>query len=872
MSENISNIVFGHEQQLLSQLLIEDEFVDRDESEWIGPYRLIRLLGEGGFGQVWLAEQNEPVRREVALKLLKRGMDSAQVLARFSLERQALASMAHSNIAALLDAGSTANGRPYFVMDYVHGLPVTTWCHERQSSVQEIVGLFQQICAGLQHAHQKGIIHRDLKPSNVLVMEMNGVATPKIIDFGIAKAMDDGFLDQPWVTRLGHVMGTPLYMSPEQLAGGLDVDTRSDIYSLGVLFYEMLTGTAPHEGKTRAGVTHEEFRRIVEETRPLRPSLKLTEIKRQRGIVSVADPERRNPLPEIPADLDWIILKALERDRDRRYDSAALLAADLQCFLNAEPILARPPSARYLVGLWIRRNRVIFAAACLCFVALLSGTGLALWQAQEARKAQARAETEAQRSSQAVDFLTSMLDRVAEQVANGRNAEALKLALDGSEEKIRQLQSDPLLQRDLFDRVGIVYKTMGERELAMPMLKAYIETTTALHGPDSEEAWIAELKYLSHEMQHGARPLVPEMLESLMKRMQAAGKSGNFHWFNAQRYRVMIWHKLRKPVKASQVAHEVIQDPRLESVEIVLRLLIKSACANAFESHHEYDLADKVLMDCHQLCLSDPVLITERLPWIDDQRLNVQKSKGDHRRGLELARELILDLKRRSDGKHPFLIKFLLRQAEFENALKHPAEAIALAREALKLAEDLAPSPEALKMNSKLAALRLEQMFARFSIADYEYKAGHREEAVNMSREAYRIADEEGNKANLAEAMLFLAKMLEKTGDLEGAYQTYELRGQRSATSGANYQRWHEDLNARCAIRLKQGRYVEAMQLAQELWSKEIQSPEARKDTEHLRDVAELALRCHAALKRQEPHLATPIELAEWEKLRKGKR
>jgi serine/threonine protein kinase len=870
MSEDLSNLVFGREQQLISQLLIEDDLMEQDGSEWIGPYRLIRLLGEGGFGEVWLAEQKEPVRRQVALKLLKRGMDSAQVLARFGLERQALASMAHPNIAALLDAGSAADGRPYFVMDYVQGCPITTWCHEQQSSIQEIVGLFHQICVGLQHAHQKGIIHRDLKPSNVLVSEKDGV--PKIIDFGIAKATGDDFLDQPWMTRVGHVMGTPLYMSPEQLAGSLDVDTRSDIYALGVLFYEMLTGTAPHEGKTQAGASHEEFRRIVEATRPLRPSLKLTELKRQRGIVSVADPQRRKPEHEIPADLDWIILKALERERDRRYDSAALLATDLQCFLNAEPILARPPSARYLAGLWIRRNRVFFAAALICFVALLLGTGLALWQAKEARKAQARAETAAQRSSQAVDFLTSMLDRVAEQVAIGRNPEALKLALDGSEDRIRQLQSDSLLQKDLFNRLGIVYITMGERALAVPMLKACIETTAAIYGRDSEEAWIAELNYLSHEMQHGARILVPEMLEALMKRIEAAGKSGSSHWFSVQRYRVQIWGKLRKAVKSSQVAHEVIQDPRLEKMEPLPRLMIKSACANAFESHHEYDLADKVLMDCEQICLSDPVLITDRLPWIDDQRLNVQKSKGDHRRGAELARELIRELKVRSGGKHAFLVTFLLRQAEFENALKHPTEAIALAREALQLAKDLAPSPEALRLNSKLATLRKEQMFARFSIADYEYQAGHREEAVNMSREAYRIADEEGNTANLAEAMLFLAKMLEKTGDLEGAYHIYELRGQRSAIAGANYQRWHEDLNFRCGIRLKQGRAQEALVLAQELWSKEIQSPEARKDTEHLRDVAAQGLRCYEALKKQEPQVSAPVELVEWEKLRKQKR
>jgi tetratricopeptide (TPR) repeat protein len=585
----------------------------------------------------------------------------------------------------------------------------------------------------------------------------------------------------------------------------------------------------------------------------------------------VADSPSRKPWHEIPADLDWIILKALERERDRRYDSAALLAADFQCFLNAEPILARPPSTRYLAGLWIRRNWIIFAAACLCFMALSSGTGLALWQAQEARKAQARAETEAQRSSQAVDFLTTMLDRVAVEVANGRNAEALKLALDGSEEKIRQLKGDPLLQRDLFDRVGIVYKTMGERALAMPMFKACSDATAALHGPDSEEAWDAELNYLRQMMEHGARLLVPEMLEALMKRIEAAGKSGSFQWFNTQRCRVETWFKLRKPAKASQVAHEVIQDPRLGNVEVILRLLIKRACANAFESHHEYDLADKVLMDCHQLCLSDPILTVERLSRVYDQRLNLQKSKGDQRRGAELARELILDMKLRSGGKDPSLVKLLLRLAEFESALKHPAEAIAISRQALKLAEDLAPSPEALKRNSNLATLRLDQMFTRFGVADYEYKAGHHQEAVNMSREAYRVADELGNKSDLAEAMLYLAQMLEKTGDLEGAYQTYALREQRSAAGGANYQRWHEDLNGRCSIRLKQGRAKEAMVLAQELWSKEIQSPEARKDTDHLRDIAALALRCHDALKKQDPNVSAPVELVEWEKLRRRK-
>ncbi|MCX6857274.1 MAG: serine/threonine-protein kinase [Verrucomicrobia bacterium] len=862
----VKSVIFGNESRLISQILMDDDSTPEDDLEWIGPYRLIRLLGEGGFGEVWLAEQNDTVRREVALKLLKRGMDSKQVLGRFSLERQALASMAHPNIAALLDAGRTADGRPYFVMDYVQGTSITQWCQEKRLGVNEIVGLFQQICAGLQHAHQKGIIHRDLKPSNVLVAEIDGVVTPKIIDFGIAKATSEQPLDQPYVTRVGHVMGTPLYMSPEQLAGGMDVDTRSDIYSLGVLFYEMLTGSAPHEGKTQPGMSAEEFRRIVDAKPPARPSHRLTEIKRQRGIAPKVGELKSESELVIPADLDWIILKALERERERRYASAALLAADLQSFLRDEPVLARPPSLRYNAGLWVRRNRVVFAAACLCVMALLTGTGVALWQAQAAREAQARAEAEAQRTQQAVSFLTTLLDRVATEVAKGRNPEALKLALDGSEGKIRELKGDPLLQSDLFNRVGWLYQTMGERGLAMPLLKAHAEANTAIYGADSAEAWTTELNYLSQMMQHGARIRVPDMLTNLLVRIEASGKAGGTQWFSAQRLMMQIWDKLRQPAKAQVVAHQVMEDPRLESLSPVVMLLVKLACVKAFEAAQEYELADKILVDSIQLCLSDPTL-TDRLNTVHEKRLDVQRSQGNFRRGAELAREEINRRKLQSKGRDPFLIQLLLRLAEFESFLKHSEQAIAVSREALQLALALAPTPEALKLNPDLDTLRSEQMFARFSVANYEYKAGHHEEAVKMSREAYQVADEEGNKSNLAEAMLQLAEMQEKTGDLEGAYSTYELREQRSATGGANYQRWHEDLKARCSIRLRQGRAKEAMLLAQELWVKEIKSPDAVKDTGHLVDVAELAILCHEALFQKDPQTPIPAEFAQWKKL-----
>jgi serine/threonine protein kinase/tetratricopeptide (TPR) repeat protein len=863
MAVQIPALVFGNEHHLFSQILDDSQVALNNAEDWIGPYRLIRLLGEGGFGQVWLAEQTEPVQREVALKLLKRGMDSDQVLARFNLERQALASMDHSNIASLLNAGSSVEGRPYFVMEYVPGVPVTNWCQEKKLSIRETVGLFQQICSGLQHAHQKGIIHRDLKPANVLVTEVDGVAIPKIIDFGIAKATGEQNQDNPWVTRMGHVMGTPLYMSPEQLAGGSDVDTRSDIYSLGVLFYEMLTGSAPHEGKTHAGMSHEEVRRLMEHLRPMRPSQKLTEIKRARGIVAENAPSYPEHALAIPADLDWIILRALERDRERRYDSAALMGADLKCFLNAEPVTARPPSARYLTSLWIRRNRVIFSAACVCVLALFSGTGVALWQAQEARKAQLQAEAEAQRTLQAVKFLTTMLDRVAEEVANGRNPEALKLALDGSEEKIRQLKGDPLLQSDLFSRVGWLYRTMGERGLAMPLIKAHAETSAAIYGPDSQEAWTGELHYLSQMMQHGARIQVPDLAADLLKRIEAKGQSGSVPWFSTQRIIVQNFGKLRRQEEASKTAHRVLDDPRLESIPPDHRLMLKASCADAVLDFKEYDLAAKVVADCMKIC-HDNETLRERLPWLEDKQLNIQRSKGDYRRGAELAAQQIARMKETSGDKNPLLVKVMMRLAEFESFSKHHEAALAISRQALKLAEESAPTKEALKKNSKLATLRASQIFAQISVANYEFKAGHKQEAVNMAREACRLADEEGNKSNLAEAMLLLAQMQENTGDLEGAYATYELRGRRSADGGANYQRWHEDLQSRCAIRLKQGRLKEALELAQELWAKEIQSPDAINDKAHLADIAGLALRCYDAFAKQHAEIPPPSEVEIW--------
>ncbi len=396
----------------------------------IGPYRLIEPLGDGGFGMVWRAEQTEPVRREVALKLVKLGMDTMQVLARFDQERQALASMDHPCISMLLEAGATPDGRPYFAMELVHGEPITRWCARTRPNLEERLRLFIQVCEAVQHAHQKGIIHRDLKPTNILVTDDGAAPIPKVIDFGIAKAMRAETLDDYTVlTQNEHQLGTPRYMSPEQIEGSAMIDTRSDIYSLGVLLYELLTSTLPFDSAT----SEAELKRLVREVTPPRPSS--TVLARQRtaggGSPTATSPSETSPV--IPSDLDWITLSALEKDPRRRYQTAGEFAADLQRFLDHEPVVARPPTFRYVASCWIQRNQTLFAAACITVLALLGGTTVALWQARSALKARDFAQAETVRATAAEEVAIREKEAASQSLAlaNFHLAEAALREGDG---------------------------------------------------------------------------------------------------------------------------------------------------------------------------------------------------------------------------------------------------------------------------------------------------------------------------------------------------------------------------------------------------------------------------------------------------------
>ncbi|MEM7204114.1 MAG: tetratricopeptide repeat protein [Planctomycetota bacterium] len=384
---------------------------DQAPGERIDRYKLLQKIGEGGFGVVWMAEQTEPVRRKVALKVIKLGMDTRQVVARFEAERQALAMMDHPHIAKVFDGGVTAAGRPYFVMELVRGVPITQFCDEQSVAPDDRLRLLQSVCRAVQHAHHKGIIHRDLKPSNVLVSLGESGPVPKVIDFGIAKATSQELTDKTLFTEMRQLIGTPDYMAPEQAElSGLDVDTRADVYSLGVLLYELLTGTRPFDTTTLRAKGYAEMLRHIKEIQPQKPSTRistlgeaLSRVARERR----TDPARLGRL--VRGDLDWIVMKALEKDRRRRYSSANALADDLERYINLEPVAAGPPSATYRLTRFAQRNRALVVGAATVLLALVAGiiaTGVML---QRALRAEQSARLEADRASTILTFTDEML-------------------------------------------------------------------------------------------------------------------------------------------------------------------------------------------------------------------------------------------------------------------------------------------------------------------------------------------------------------------------------------------------------------------------------------------------------------------------------
>ena len=426
-------------------------------------------------GDVFLAAQEEPIRRDVALKIIKLGMDTREVLAQFKKEQDALARMDHPNIAKVLDAGATSDGRPYFVMEYIDGESITDYCDRHQLPVFERLGLFIQVCQAIQHAHQKGVIHCDIKPSNVLVTNNDGRPVPKVIDFGIAQAtINQRLADKTIVTSYRLLAATPSYMSPEQAGGGQDIDTRSDIYSLGVLLYELLAGQPAFDKEELHKVADGEVLRIVRETDPPRPSSRLTTLTLEKLAIAArnrrTEPGKLSNL--IRGDLDWIVMRALEKDRTRRYETANGLAQEIRRFLDHEPVLARQPSRLYRLRKMIRRNRLAFTAICAIVATLVFGISLSSWLFVREKAARQLADSNAR-------FLEDMLKGVGPSVSRGRDTTLLREILDNT---IERLGKDPSLNR----RLRQIYVRPSAKSIALLAITRSPKPCTARRFPCGE--------------------------------------------------------------------------------------------------------------------------------------------------------------------------------------------------------------------------------------------------------------------------------------------------------------------------------------------------------------------------------------------------
>jgi non-specific serine/threonine protein kinase/serine/threonine-protein kinase len=565
----------------------------------IGCYRLLRVLGEGGMGMVYLAEQEQPIRRQVALKIVKPGMDSARVIARFEAERQALALLDHPNIAHVYDAGTTESGRPYFVMEYVDGPPITEYCDRRKLTIEQRLSLFQQVCNAVQHAHQKGIIHRDLKPSNIVVAGEGEKAAPKIIDFGVAKAVGKPLTERTLVTEDSHLLGTPEYMSPEQAdMASEDVDTRSDVYSLGVLLYVLLTGTLPFDSDTLRTGGIEHIRQVIRETNPKRPSTRLKKLgdeatkAAENRCTQVAALARR-----LRSELEWIPLKAMRKHRCERYRSAAELADDVENYLKGDPLAAGPPTVRYRLGKFLQRNRILAASVTvvlivLC-VAVIISTHFAIKAGRQARIAQA---------------VNGFLNQYVLRSFNPYREEGGEVTplsiLDAASSKLEgRFEGEPLIEASIHQTLGDMYLNYSQFEVARQHLERALRIQRK-HLGEKDPATINSVFSLGYVLKRQGRyeEAEPYLLKALYARGRIFGPAHSRTLY-AKHHLGLLYMLQGRYSEWQPMSLELLQTSQLAlDIENTTRILAISNTGRLYCFLGHYSRAEPLLVKALDLC------------------------------------------------------------------------------------------------------------------------------------------------------------------------------------------------------------------------------------------------------------------------------
>ena len=653
----------------------------------IGPYHLLERIGQGGMGEVWLAEQKHPVRRRVALKLIKAGMNTREIVTRFESERQALALMDHPAIAKVFDAGSTPQGMPYVVMEYVAGVPITEYCDKHRLAMNERLELFVQVCSGVQHAHQKAIIHRDLKPSNILVTQVDGKPVPKIIDFGVAKAISQRLTAETMFTHAGALIGTPEYMSPEQAnSGSEDIDTRSDVYSLGVVLYELLVGALPLDlTEIRDQAFFELLRRIREEDAP-RPSTKLRTSSEHSSVAA----RNRGTEPaeldkQLKGDLDSIALKALEKERSRRYSSPSDLAGDIERYLHNEPVLAVPPSLAYRSGKFVRRHRLAVAASAVVALAVFGLiASLVIGSARVARERD-RANREAQAAERVSDFLVGAFAISDPDESRGNKITAREVLDKGARQIETDLAGQPALQARLMSTMGKVYEGLGLYEPARQLLDKAIGLQKKTLGPDHQET-LASQRMLARILQYQAQYSAAEKLysETLQKQERFLGSDA----MDALRTKAnlgSLYNEQGRYADAEKLLSETVkattQASGQNSPETMSAL---HSLAIAYDGERQYAKEADIWEELYRLRSQtlgpdhpDTVNSMQNLAYVYYKVGKAAEAEKLQRQGLEIGRRVL-------GNDHPSVLLAIGNLANTLLSEGKPAEAEPLQREALE--------------------------------------------------------------------------------------------------------------------------------------------------------------------------------------------